>query len=682
MGNTVPGRHIRGVTDQPDFDLAAWPTPDTGALSKDALRAYLDRKRAVEMCIAGASQKAIKRACGIGLKQATRLIRERCNTPHSDGRIYGFRALIKGMRLRAPSRTKPVVIDEFGRGGMGAMTSLLENDPEFKRKLDVKILKSSPGSELSEVKKPRASLWGWFLTELRARGYEIRKEWPFNSESLGYGALRNYTDRVLAANPKTLARQQGGEKAEKKLLAGDGVDRPISRVFQRVEMDAHKTDGRFCVLMPDGSGGWVPRIIHRLWVIVILEVISRAVLGYFLSMRREVNKQDVLSAIKVALTNWQPRPVMYSNTSLIEGAGLPSVLGEEFVGVCWDETSVDGALAETCKTVEHKLKDVVGSKLVDPKSGFSSRRSLDDRPFIETFFRTLGSRGLQRLSNTTASEPKKKRVNNPDDIALNSQLQYQYLEELLQSMICNYNATRHSSLAFKTPLEMLQHYKDINKFPNRRADNDLVQGLLSTRKLCTVRGGAKIGRKPYVNFSNGHYSGADIEYREDLVGKSVWIINHIENDARIVKCTDLNGQLIGYLRVAPPWHKIPHSLAVRGSIVSLQTAKKILALGSDAILTFLNFAINQKNKKLPVHPAYLELLQILNTKQDAFEGDGAYARAMSKIKDDSAKSVEVKGREQNRTDQDSRRKEGQKNAAASEVDQRPLPARRMAVDKE
>ena len=70
-------------------------------------------------------------------------------------------------------------------------------------------------------------------------------------------------------------------------------------------MDAHKLDARFVVLIPQLDGGWSPREIHRLWVIVLLDVVTRAVIGYHLSLRIEVNKEDVIAAIKNALLRWQ-----------------------------------------------------------------------------------------------------------------------------------------------------------------------------------------------------------------------------------------------------------------------------------------------------------------------------------------------------------------------------------------
>lgn len=194
-------------------------------------------------------------------------------------------------------------------------------------------------------------------------------------------------------------------------------------------MDAHKIDGRFCVMMPTLDGDYHPKIIYRIWVIVIIEIVSRAVLGYFMSMGKEVSKEDVLRTIKNALTPWQPKVITFNENAYLEGAGLPSGILNDFVGICWDETNVDGALAETCKHVETVLKDVVGSTLITPYAGYSSRRSKDDRPFIETYFRNLSSKGFQRLSNTTGSKPSDKKGRNPDHVALTSQFQLEYVND-------------------------------------------------------------------------------------------------------------------------------------------------------------------------------------------------------------------------------------------------------------
>lgn len=119
---------------------------------------------------------------------------------------------------------------------------------------------------------------------------------------MGYPSLCRYADRVLSAHPIKAARIVGGPQLAKKMVSGDGIHRPVENPYERIEMDAHKLDARLVVMIPQIDGGWSPRLIHRLWVIVLLDVASRTVLGYRLSLRFEVNKEDVTLAIKHALS--------------------------------------------------------------------------------------------------------------------------------------------------------------------------------------------------------------------------------------------------------------------------------------------------------------------------------------------------------------------------------------------
>lgn len=611
--HSVPiGRRIDGVTDQPDFDPAGWPDLDVGALAPEAAAEYLRRKAAVLLYLSGAGEAELRSTHGFGVRHVNRLIHERCLAPHPDGGIFGWRGLLKHSRIRGYVRQAPVKTDAGGRGSAGALGALLSREPDFARRFERYILKTCGNRQLGESRRPRHAVWAWFVVELRKLGFEIRNEWPFTVETMGYSSVVRFIDKTLAANPDRAARVVGGPNGERKMVAGDGVRRPALKPFERVEMDAHKLDCRLCILIPQMSGGWVPKIIHRLWVTVILEVGSRAVLGYYLSLGREVTKDDVLRAIKCALSAWNRPSISYSPVALMDEAGFPSSHHPEYLGLCWDETSVDGALAETCKSVITKLEAVVGSQLRSPAQGYSSRRSKDDRPFIESFFRTLSVRGLGRLSNSTGGKPKDKQGRDPDAIAEAAQFQLPYLEELLAALIANYNATPHAGLGHRSPLAQLDYFRSKGMLPKRRADPLLVQGLLSFRKLCVVKGGYADGHAPYVNFQGVRYGNPTLTSRHDLVGKRIHVINHLEDDARIALASTESGISLGVLRAAPPWHRLPHSLAIRSAILTMVRQRMFtIASGGDAITSFVEFAETQRKGRLPVHPAYLAVQRIL-----------------------------------------------------------------------
>lgn len=658
------GRRVKGLSGTALVDMESWPTPDEGALGEAFQTQYLKRKMGVKMYLDGYAEKVIREHCGLGIGHIYRLITEKCLEIHPDGLIYGWRGLIPNFHVKQYARKKTVKIDSFGYGAVGAMKSVLDLHPELRQSFERRILNAPHLDKLGAVKRPRQAYWKWFLDELRKLGYEQRKEWPFNTQTNGYVAVCRYVNQVLDANPKQAVRVLGGIESAKKLISGDGVERPVERAFQRVEMDAHKIDGRFCVMVPNNVGGYMPKIIHRIWVIVIIDVFSRAVLGYYLSMGKEVSKDDVMRTIKHALTQWHRRCLSFKDEAYVDGAALPSGASEKYIGICWDETSVDGALAETGKHIESILMDIVGSKLITPRTGFSSRRSKDDRPFIESFFRTLGTRGFQRLSNTTGASPKDKFGSDPDKVAFTSQFQLEYAEELIDVLIANYNATPHSALGYRSPLDYLGFLCSKPSAALRYADSTSVQGILSYRKKCRVNGNLKEGKSPYVNFESARYTNETLRQRFDLIGKCIWVVNHLEDDARVAKASTIEGQELGVLRAASPWHRLPHSLKVRRAINSAARKRMFfISNNADAVEVFLAFCESQPGGKLPVHPAYLEVRRILAQQAGQNIGKTMLENALLQAAGEGGKASEPE----------------QKPKMPNNTDDNKLPPRRMAV---
>lgn len=85
---------------------------------------------------------------------------------------------------------------------------------------------------------------------------------------------------TASVDPVRARELTGGQDAVRKARAGDGTRRLPLAPFERVECDAHKLDSRMVVLMPSPHGGTEPRMIRRLWGVVLVEIASRAVLGY------------------------------------------------------------------------------------------------------------------------------------------------------------------------------------------------------------------------------------------------------------------------------------------------------------------------------------------------------------------------------------------------------------------
>ncbi|MDM0119001.1 hypothetical protein [Variovorax arabinosiphilus] len=548
-----------------------------------------------------------------------RLIVDRCLQPHPDGDLFGWRGALPYLRLSTYNRQTKPEPGEAGAGTAGALQWLFasQDGREIEKRFRKEILSTASG--LTGPGKSKQRLFRWLIGELRARGYQRRGEWPFNVEKLGYVTICAFIDRVLAENPRRQLLLLGGEDARRKAIAGDGTGRPHLEPFDRVECDAHKLDARMVVAFPSIHGGFELRKIPRLFVIVLEDVASRAVLGYHLSLRRECSAQDVLRAIKSSLSLWSRRKLQFSENAYSENAGLPSGVFDHLRGVCWNEISVDGAMANICHRVESTLKEVVGCRVLKPQSAdsFTSRRSKDDRPFIESFFGNLAAGGFHRLAPTTGSRPADKRGGaNPAVVADETAFQLEYAEELLDTLIANYNATPHSSLGYRTPLEQLQ-FRVPPSHPVRRADAHAVSRMVGVRKLCTVLGGVESGRRPYFNFSNARYSAEWLALRTDLIGKNLWLQIENEDDARFATVSDKKGLFLGVIRAAPPWHQTPHSLFIREATRALERRRLLhLSTRCDAVEELIRYA-ETHGGKLPAHPAYLEARRILTSQSQA-----------------------------------------------------------------
>lgn len=599
---------------QEGIDINSWARVDEHSLTEPRRIKFLSRKKAIELYLSGATDSFIKKKTGESRSNIYRIITDRCLKPHPDGEIFGWRGVLPHLRVVSYVRKVEPIVRDDGSGASGALMWLFESPQlkDLKSRFDMRILLDT--GSLANPKPNTQALFRWLIDQLRNIGLEKQNAWPFNTETLGYESIRLYIKKLLVEHPQQAMHKIGGPEAIAKAKASDGTKRPVFKLFERVECDAHKLDARMVVMVPSPHGDYEPRKIRRIWIIVILEVQSRAVLGYHISLRRECSALDVLLTIKNALSKWSPRKLVFCENGYAEGAGLPSAHSQSYLSACWNEFSVDGALANICRRVEEPMHNIVGARIIKPQdpASFSSRRSKDDRPFIESFFRSLASGTMHRLAPSTGSTYKDKKGRDPEQIASEVQFQLDYAEELLDVQIANYNATPHSGLGYRSPLTQMDFLSSKNKMRLRYADPIAVERMAGTRKVCTLLGGEFSGKRPYFNFENAQYTSEWLVQRPDLLGKKLWVQIDDEMDARWATVSDSHGIVLGSIHVQPPWHRSPHTLYMRQAIRALSKRRVLfLTNNRDPVEALIDYAERQENKKLPVHPAYLQARRVM-----------------------------------------------------------------------
>jgi hypothetical protein len=91
------------------LDLSTWPSVDTSALDAEARKRYQRRAASIEEYRRGSALVVIEDKTKIDRRVLYRMINRALRT-HPDGRVWGFRALIPGLRTKAYERRVPAKV--------------------------------------------------------------------------------------------------------------------------------------------------------------------------------------------------------------------------------------------------------------------------------------------------------------------------------------------------------------------------------------------------------------------------------------------------------------------------------------------------------------------------------------------------------------------------------------------
>jgi transposase InsO family protein len=387
------------------IDLDQWPRVDATTLPENQRTLFDHRCEAIHRFVSGATVASIRESTGIGDGQLYHLLR-RCLATHDDGALFGYRGLIPYGRQDSYTRCKALPKKQATRrgGNVGAFGLLLEAHPELATWLQRKIrervvlleqLGTNDGLKLRLNGLGRVH--DAFINECRKLGLAAN-DYPFTTDSIARRSLAKAYRQGVLENFGRAARASGATHL-KGMPAQRQTPAP-TRAFEVVEFDGHRLDLRLKIVITDPLGFEQQFEIERIWLLVILDVYSRAVLGYHLSLGREYNRHDVVRTVINALVPHVPRQFVLPELAYAAQDGFPSGKFPETAYAQWSWFKMDGAKANGADDVRHALTEFIGC-FVDVGPAYAP----DDRPYIERFFGTLAKRLSSRLPGFTGSHP-------------------------------------------------------------------------------------------------------------------------------------------------------------------------------------------------------------------------------------------------------------------------------------
>lgn len=544
-----------------------WPMVLLDNILPEAKETFLNRKKAVEKYLSWHPVHEISRETGIERHEITRLVK-RCLKEDSHGRMWGYRALIPQKRVGSYNRIR--FIKSGDTKFTGAFKHLLSIYPIIEEKITTYYLNKNQGTP-SEPNIKIKYLHKYFLDLCRSVNL-THSDYPFTTENKARRSLYRFVKEIENNNLVQAAKRSNEEASRHARVTGLSKANnyfPV-RPFERVEFDGHRLDVMLSITYTTADGDEITEVIDRIWLLLIVDVATKAILGYHLCLNREYSASDILYCIKNAVEPKKLKQLTISGLKYPDKIGFHSLVVPETEWAVWDELCYDNAKSNLSNLVIDRLTQIVGCSVNAGPVATPERR-----PHVERLFGVLEENGYHRLVSTTGSNPKDPRRQDPEKKAIEYKICVEHLEELTEIFIAIYNTTPHEGINNISPMECLRQRISRGMYPRcipSEEQNSL--SFLTLRDKRLVKGDIRTGKRPFIYYEGVEYRNDVLSRSPNLIGIKLDILVNID-DIRVIRAFLPDGSEFGLLTAAGKWGVKPHSLKLRKIINRLKDRKEI-----------------------------------------------------------------------------------------------------------
>ncbi|KGA96261.1 hypothetical protein AJ85_16795 [Alkalihalobacillus alcalophilus ATCC 27647 = CGMCC 1.3604] len=568
------------------LDLTKWPDVRIESLSDEDQSTFLKRKKAILMYFESKTHTQIHKETGINRSQIS-IFLKKCLKFDQQGVLWGFRALIPHKRIDSYNRQSLPKSKQDNNNG--AFQLLLETYPDLRELIDRHVFKQK-NKAASELNTRTKHIHKKFIIKCRELGI-APPHYPFNTSEQGRRSLYRY---VKELNFRSVPIYESTNQISL-----------INRPFERVQFDGHKLDLSLAIVINTPEEVEVVKEINRIWLLTVMDVATRNILGYHISFNKEYNSSDVLRCIRNAIVPWQPKTFTISGLEYPKDGGFPSAVIPETQWAVWGEIFYDNARSNLSTIVQDRLKNVVGCAINAGPVESPLRRSIQER-----FYGILEENGFHLLPNTTGSNPNDSRRKDAAKQAIKYRISPEHIEELTEVLIAQYNGTPHEGISFLSPLEIMKEKVEQNPMiiDQISIEKRSEAAFMTLHAQRTINGNVKDKRRPYIQYENVRYTNPILSNSYGLIGMKLDLVVNTD-DLRVIKAFYPDGSELGLLKASGKWGITPHTLLVRQEIFKMRHRKLMhFTNQDDAVQIYHNFLLeNAKlNKKTRNKLAALE----------------------------------------------------------------------------
>ena len=579
-GKTFIGLRDRGMVMNKKIDTELirqyrenWEPIVTDGFSEINKEIYKNRKYAVDAYIDGVSLPDILERTHIIPNEVLRLVKK-CCMETEDNHMLGYVALIPHYRNKRKKNKVEMLCEKYS-----GLADFIEGNYFGDKRYTL---------EKNMTMKNLHKKFVDYCKELGIPDYEF----PFTTKDRGYQTLINYIKMIRNANSSLAISREDPNAIQKFNSTGNGTQISIKPYFpfQTVQLDGHRIDLLYTIEVEDHTGQIIKIPATRLWVIAVIDVATRAVLGYSVSARENYDHFSVLEAIKNSILPHKSLSLPY-DLKYPDNGGYPSTAYTETEWAIFDTIMLDNAKSHLAHDVIHTLTEELGCCM-----NFGSVATPESRGVVERLFGTIEKNGFHRLPSTTGSNVQDKKRNHPEKNAIKYDITFDDVTGILDYLFALYNNSSHSGIDGFTPLEKMgKLIRESGMMPNIIEDENREK----IKQLCwfninrKLRGGYETGRRPILSYQNIHYHAKGCKLDMSLVGQNV-IIRVNPDDISRVRLYSKEGIYLADMVADGEWGSKPHSLKTREYIMK---HKGTNANSSDSFMPDLRNIEHELRKK-------------------------------------------------------------------------------------
>lgn len=554
-------------------DLKNWPYVDPQILPKEQRKKYIRNREVIAKILCGISLTEVANQHGFSVSGVNYLLnRALAGDEHAVPELTT--ALIPGALRKKSLRNAPLSKCELPRGCRGSFNFILKTVPEVEERLDSMLIAYIKNKPYSQNLTPKV-FQKEFLRILNDQNWP-HDQYPFDREQLAYESCRKYFH-------KRITELKVKQTSPKRVI--------LSRITNKLPFDEIQIDSQIlditCSINIDVNGVLHPLRLSRLSLYIVKDVETDCNLSYQLCFTQHPNQQDVSDAIIGMFTPWKPLKLKTPGLKYVDGACLPSSLGENFRALNINLVRMDNALCH----MAHSIRDLVCNQL-NATLNFGLPKQPKGRGYIEHAIAIL-SEELHRFESTTGSNPRspiKEKSSSNKKIPI---ITLDALEEVLSILITGHNIKPQSKLGGLNPLQKLTQYNTQQYLNYSFSQSSLFNKKHLKQKKVSVKWIKNETRRPHINFEYLRYTGDCLTAKECL--KKKVIVEYDESDIRKLRVLSIDGKDLGFVLAPKTWQQHRHSLRTRRAIFKLTKRERML--GVDPLSGYFNYLL--QNKHLP-----------------------------------------------------------------------------------